>query len=91
MAQVVITLKIMPSSPEEDLGSIEKLAINEIAGFGGEVGKKEVQPVAFGLSAILLYFVMDESKGSTEALESRISAIDGVASVDVVDVRRAAG
>ena len=36
-------------------------------------------------------FAMDESIGSTDALEEEIKSIHGVNSVDVVDVRRAIG
>jgi len=91
MAQVIITLKIMPSGVDIDLGKIEEEAKDKIAEFGGEVGKREEEPVAFGLKALKLIFVMDEGLGSTESLEEQISKIKGVQSVDVVDVRRAVG
>ena len=48
-------------------------------------------PVAFGISSLNLIFIMDESIGSTETLEKDISGIEGVNSVEVVDVRRAVG
>lgn len=91
MAQVVVTMRIMPESPETNIPSIEKKAIALIAQFGGEVGKKEVVPFAFGLQALNLYFVMDESKGSTEDVEKKIMDIPGVSSVEIVDVRRTIG
>jgi len=53
--------------------------------------KTEQEPIAFGLNALKIMFVMDESKGSTEALEENIKKIDGVNSVETVDVRRAIG
>ncbi|MFH1399610.1 MAG: elongation factor 1-beta [Candidatus Woesearchaeota archaeon] len=90
MAQVVVTFRIMPDSPDIDLKIIETKAKKLIASVG-EVGKVEVQPVAFGLNALLIFFVMDESKGSTDQLEKRIAAIEGVTSIEVVDVRRAIG
>ncbi len=91
MADVIITFKIMPESPETDLSKIEKEAGKMIEEFGGEVGKVEQEPIAFGLKALKLIFVMDESLGSTEDLENKISEIDQVQSVDVTDVRRAIG
>jgi len=81
----------MPSGVDIDLGKIEEEAKDKIAEFGGEVGKREEEPVAFGLKALKLIFVMDEGLGSTESLEEQISKIKGVQSVDVVDVRRAVG
>lgn len=91
MAQVVITLKIMPDSPDEDLDSIKHKAKAAIKKFGGDVGKEEIVPIAFGLSALNLIFVMDEKIGSTEKLESEIASFPGVSSVQVSDVRRAIG
>lgn len=91
MAKVIITLKIMPESPDSNLNQIEEKAIKLIEEFGGDVGKVEIEPVAFGLKAIKLIFVSDESKGGTEDLESKISDLDEVNSVEAIDVRRAIG
>ena len=91
MAQVVVILKVMPTGTDIDLKHIEKSAVSEITKFGGNFAKSEVKPVAFSLNSLLLYFIMEESIGSTEALESTISKIEGVNSVDVIDVRRTVG
>ena len=81
----------MPTSPEVDLEGIKSKAKEAIAAFGGEVGKESVEPIAFGLNALNLIFVMDENKGSTEELEAQISNLEGVNSVECTDVRRAVG
>ncbi|MFP4112099.1 MAG: elongation factor 1-beta [Candidatus Woesearchaeota archaeon] len=91
MANVIITMKIMPESPETDLEALKEKAKKMIADFGGEVGKEEIEPVAFGLKAINLIFVSDENKGSTEELEKQVSDIEEVTSVEITDVRRAVG
>lgn len=92
MALIVITLKIMPKSPETDLNNIESQAKTKIIDFSETKElKTEQEPVAFGLKAIKIIFVMDESKGSTDSLEENIKNIDGVNSVEVIDVRRAIG
>lgn len=91
MATVIITMKVMPSSPDEDLEAIKAEASGLIAGFGGTVGKTEIEPIAFGLKAIVFMFAMDESKGDTEEVEKDITKISGVSSVQVTDVRRAIG
>jgi len=92
MAQVVITLKIMPKSPEIDLNTIETDAKTKIIDFSQtQEIKTEQEPIAFGLKAIKITFVMDESKGSTEILEEQIKTIPGVNSVETVDVRRTIG
>lgn len=91
MASVIITLKIMPSSPEENLSKIEKESKKLIEKFGGKPHKTEIEPIAFGLKALKIIFILDESKGSTEALEKKISSIKGVNSVEVVGITRALG
>jgi elongation factor 1-beta len=92
MANVIITLKIMPESPDADLAKIEEEAKKKITAFAGEGDMKtEEEPIAFGLKALKMLFVMDESKGSTEELEKEIASIEGVNSVEVADVRRAIG
>lgn len=91
MAQAIVTLTIMPETPEVDLKVIETAATREIKTFGGDVGKVEIQPVAFGLKALKLIFVMDEAKGSTESLEQNIARIPHVQSCETTDVRRAIG
>ena len=69
MAQVVITFTIMPTSPDVDFSVIERKAKKEIVAFVGETGFKiEQKPIAFGLKALIILFLMDEDKGSTEAL-----------------------
>lgn len=92
MAQVVVTLKIMPQSPEVNLEELEKKAKEEIVKFcNSQEFKTQVQPIAFGLKALLIYFVMEEKIGTTDELERKISQLEGVESVEVPDVRRAIG
>ena len=92
MADVVVTLRIMPQGTEINLAEIESKAKKEIVDFcNSKEFKTNIEPIAFGLKALNIFFVMDESKGSTEALEQKISRIDGVESVEVTDVRRAVG
>lgn len=91
MANVIVTFKIMPEGVEVNLKGLEGRIRSEITDFGGDVGKVELEPVAFGLQALKVFFVLDESKGNTELLEENIKAIDGVLNVEVIDVRRAIG
>lgn len=92
MARVVVTLTIMPESPDVDLSHIEEHAKKEISAFVGKTEfKVEKKPVAFGLQSLNIMFVMDEAKGSTEALEKKIAVIPTVNSVEVTDVRRTIG
>ena len=92
MAKAVVTLKIMPESPEIDLSGIEEEVREKIKSFSGnEEIRAEQEPIAFGLKALKITFVMDESKGSPDALEEDLRSIEGVNSVETIDVRRAIG
>ncbi len=92
MADVVVTFRIMPESPEANLKEIEKTALEKVkAHTGNRETKTETEPVAFGLNAIIIRFVMDEGKGATDSLEDEIRQIASVASVNVTDVRRTIG
>lgn len=92
MAQVIITFKIMPESPETDLAAIESAAKEKIAEVSGNTEfRTAIEPIAFGLKSINITFIMDEAKGSTDVLEQKIGEIEGVNSVEVTDVRRAIG
>jgi len=92
MASVVVTLRIMPNDTSIDLSNVESRAKKEIVDFcNSKEFKTSIEPIAFGLKALNIIFVMDESKGSTEKLEEKIKLIKGVESVEVTDVRRAIG
>ncbi len=96
MASVVVTLKIMPTGPDVNLDDIYSEAVKEVNDFidvkhkDGEM-RKEIEPIGFGLKALKILFVMDESIGSTDKLEEKIKQIKNVESVEAVDVRRAVG
>ncbi len=87
MSQVVITFKIMPESPEVNMGALQKKA-EEIISKVGEVGKVEIEPIAFGLKALMIYAIMDESKGSPDDVETELTGLEEVNRAEITDVRR---
>ena len=92
MANAVITLKIMPSSPEIDLPALEVKVKEKIVAFAGEgETKTEINPIAFGLKELKIIFVMDEQKGSPDPLAEEVNEMEGVNSAEISDVRRAIG
>ncbi|MEM3373663.1 MAG: elongation factor 1-beta [Candidatus Woesearchaeota archaeon] len=92
MADVVVTLNVMPESPDVDLEKLEKEVLIKIKEFSGiDNHKTEIKPVAFGLKMISIMFVMPESLGSPDKLEEEIKKIKHVSNVEIADVRRAIG
>lgn len=92
MANAIVTIKIMPENPEVSLEEIEKKALALIENYAGKGDTKtEIEPIAFGLKAVKIIFIMDESLGSPDTLEADVRAIEGVNSCETIDVRRAVG
>ncbi len=87
MSEVVATMKVMPESPEVDLEAL-KAAIQESMPDDAEFHKIEEEPIAFGLTALNVMFIIEDGEGGTEATEEAVSGLDDVASVEVVDTRR---
>ncbi len=91
MARVVVTVTINPDSPDVDLNKIEEEAKEKIGKHGADYGRTEFEPLAFGLKAIKIIFIMDEKKGIPDELIDEISKLAGVASARITDVRRTIG
>ena len=86
-----LTFKIMPTSPDIDLKELEEKVKSQLEELGGKFSKSETQPVAFGLKALLVTFMFDESV-STDELEEKLSENEEeINSISVVDMRRAFG
>ncbi|HSU72901.1 MAG TPA: elongation factor 1-beta [Candidatus Binatia bacterium] len=90
-AYVIITLRVMPSSPDVDIPHLQKHVGDLVAKFAVKPGQFDVKPFAFGLKAVEVTFMMEESKGSTEPLENDIKKIHDVENVEVVRIDRALG
>ena len=87
MGEVLTTMKIMPESPEEDLAAI-KATIESSMPEGAEIHEITEEPIAFGLVAIILKFITEDGEGGSEPVEEMVSAIPGVASIEITGVGR---
>jgi translation elongation factor aEF-1 beta len=90
MGIAVIKIKIMPSSVDENLEIIKKEAEKSIVKRNGTNCRFEEESIAFGLKAIIVSFALDESL-ELEIVERDLEKIEGVNSVQVIDMRRAFG
>ncbi len=86
----VLKLKIMPESPETDLEKIKKEIEERIKKFDVKNHSFEIQPIAFGLKALIVTLAWPEEKGTDEAVEE-FSKIEHVSTIDIIDYRRAFG
>ena len=90
MAVMAIKMRIMPASPETDLGALEKGIKKLVESAGGKNCTFSEEPVAFGLKAVIAFFAWPEEK-ELEILEADMRKIKNVNSVQITDMRRAFG
>ncbi len=83
MGSVAITYRLMPEDVSTDLQPIQE-GIRRVV--GPALKGLQVKDVAFGLRAILALAVVDDASGAGEKIESALSAIPGVGSVEAIDV-----
>jgi len=92
MAVVIIKLRVMPDSPEIDLKVLTEQIKERLTEFGMKAfHSAREEPVAFGLKALDVIFLLDESNSNTDVLEAKIKELKGVQSTQILDVRRAVG
>ncbi|MDR1721437.1 MAG: elongation factor 1-beta [Methanobrevibacter sp.] len=87
MGDVVATVKVMPEDPEVDLEALKK-EITDVVESNAELHKIDEEPIAFGLVALKVMFVVGDEEGGTEVVEAKLAEIANVSSVEVEDVRR---
>lgn len=90
MGTALITLKIMPESPDTNLEELQAKVEAIIIQNQGQNPKFEKQPIAFGLIALIANFAMDESV-PTDPFETKVAEIENVSSAEITDFRRAFG
>ena len=87
MAQVAITLKILPEDPKVNLEEIGE-ATRRILIKHGKIASIRIEPIAYGINAIVFVFIREESRGGTEEIEEEIKRIRGISEVRIDDITR---
>ncbi len=90
MAKAIVTVRLMMESPETDLSKVEEAAKAKIEELKGEFGKSTIEPIAFGLKALDIIFIIDETLG-TDEFENALNELESVSSAEIRDFRRALG
>ena len=90
MGMVAVKIKVMPKSVETDIEQIKKKVVSEIEKKGLQNPTFEIQPIAFGLKAVIVMFGWPEEE-ELDSLEERLKKIKEISSVEVIDIRRAIG
>jgi elongation factor 1-beta len=77
--------RVLPEGLEVDLNKL-KTDIEKALPEGAKLRASEQKPLAFGLKALHVLVVMDDKKGGAEQVETAISGVAGVQSVEIVEM-----
>jgi elongation factor 1-beta len=87
MGEVAITYQVLPTGTDVDLGDL-RARIKESVPEGIKLGAIEEKPIAFGLVALTVNVIVEDAAGGSEAIEKLLSEIEGVQSVEVLEMGR---
>ncbi len=88
MAKVLVVVSIYPSSTDIDLDKLVE-TIKAKLPEGYEVARHDKVPIAFGLNALKIYFIIpEEIEGGTSKLEELLQGIEGIEEIEVEAVHR---
>lgn len=83
----VITMKVMPTSPEVDLENLKEEIKKTIEQKGGANKEYSEEPIAFGLKAVYASFRWPEEQDA-DPVEEAIGNLENVQSVTVTEMRK---
>ncbi len=87
MARLVARIRIMPAEAESDINTVLD-SIKKTLPQGMEMRGHAIEPIAFGLKAIVGDFLLDDAEGQMDKLEESIKNIEGVGELEVMNISR---
>lgn len=87
MARLIARIRILPAEAESNL----EAAVGSIKGAmpeGMEMKGHAMEPIAFGLKALVGDFLLEDAEGQMDKLEESIRAIEGVGEIEVMNISR---
>ena len=85
MGEVALQYRVLPEGLEVDLDALNQSLVKALPE-GAVIKASEKKPVAFGLNALHILVVMDDKKGGADAVEAALSEVDGVQSVEMIEM-----
>lgn len=87
MARLIARIRIMPAEAESNLDEVLQ-SIKKGIPSDMEMKGHAIEPIAFGLKAIVGDFLLDDAEGQMDKLEESIKNTEGVGEIDVMNVSR---
>jgi len=85
LGEVGLQYRVLPEGLDVDLEKLRQ-DIERALPAGAVLKASEQRPVAFGLKALHVLIVLDDKKGGAEQVETAISGVAGVQSVEIVEM-----
>lgn len=87
MGEVAIVYRIMPQGTDVDIKELGQ-NVAEAARSVAQIQGMQEKPVAFGITALLIRVIIEDKEGGPDEIEKTLSAIDGVQSIEVLEMSR---
>ena len=87
MARLVVRIRILPAEAESNLENVVE-SIKKSIPPGMEMKSSSMEPIAFGLKAIIGDFLLDDAEGQMDKLEEAVKSVEGVGEIEVTNISR---
>jgi len=87
MARLVVRIRILPAEAESNLEDVVELLKRSVPE-GMEMKSSTLEPIAFGLKAIVGDFLLDDAEGQMDKLEESIKSVEGAGELEVMNISR---
>ena len=90
MTKLIARIKVLPTDTDINLDNIiEKLKSSLPDGM--QVRNSAKEPIAFGLNALIVDFLLEDKEGQMDKLESAVKDTEGVSEIEIMNLSRQAG
>lgn len=90
MARLVARIKVLPTEVDVNFDAVISRLKTALPG-GMEIRNSVKEPIAFGLNALILDFMLDDKEGQMEMLENIVKQTEGVSEIQVMNLSRQSG
>lgn len=87
MARLVARIKVLPTDIDVNLDALANKLKSSLPN-GMELKNSAKEPIAFGLNALIVDFLLDDKEGQMDTLESTVKQTEGVSEIQVLNISR---
>jgi elongation factor 1-beta len=87
MAEIIAKIKIMPEEAGQDMERLKE-RLSGVVPSSCRVLEWKVEPIAFGLKALIVIMSLPDAEGGTQPVEDAFSRVEGVQSIQIMELSR---